>query len=133
MANNNKISRDEVLTLMKRWYAQLDGHLPHSEFEALLAPNFEMQMPEGVFRGFTGFQLWYENVLQQFFDETHTLTEVSIKEPGDPCLVTVNVSWIGNFWKETAARSQTIVLNSYHTVKVGRASDGTPRIETYIN
>ncbi len=130
--SDKPLTRDEIYVLAKRWYAQLDAHAPSSEYEDVLASNIEMHYPEGVFRGFSGFQQWYENVLHLFFDETHTLTEVSIQEQGNPCSATVVVNWVGSFWDETAARSQTIVLDSYHTWKVGRAEDGTPRIATYI-
>jgi hypothetical protein len=110
------ITEAEVQQLATRWYAMLDAHVPVEEYTDLLAADgLEMRYPEATLRNFADFTAWYERVTRLFFDEVHTLKEVAVPQPAAEPEATVVVNWQASFWKPPAAKSERIVLDSYHT------------------
>jgi hypothetical protein len=123
---------DQVRRFAADWFHRLDVHAPSADYRPLIAGDaFELQVPEGVFRGFDGFRQWYERALQLFFDEAHTLKVVEPAEAGGDVRVQVVVNWQASTWTAPAARSQRIKLDAYQTWVLGRSGNSFV-IKTYI-
>ena len=99
------------------WFHKLDNHAPPDDYETLLdGDHLEMRMPEGTFRGFSGFRQWYERVLGLFFDEVHTIKQVVVASGGAADLeVKVVVHWEASTWTPPNAKSRRIKMDAYQT------------------
>ena len=82
------------------WFHRLDNHAPPEDYAALSdGDHLEMHMPEGTFRGLSGFRQWYERVLGLFFDEVHTIKQVVVASGGAADVeVKVVVHWEASSW-----------------------------------
>ncbi|MDJ0687495.1 MAG: hypothetical protein QNJ41_03200 [Xenococcaceae cyanobacterium MO_188.B32] len=131
----SKITQAEVQELADVWYKKLDVHAPLEEFKPLLADaGVKMVFPEATVEGWEGFSGWYERVIGIFFDEVHTLKEVTTTPKGDDKAdVKVVVKWEASVWKPPAPTSERIVLDAYQTWEVQRSPEtGKPVVLTYI-
>ncbi len=129
------ITQAEVQELAEVWYKKLDVHAPLEEFKPLLADSgVKMVFPEATVEGWEGFSGWYERVIGIFFDEVHTLKEVTTTPKGDnKAEVKVVVKWEASVWKPPAPTSERIVLDAYQTWEVQRSPEtGKPVVLTYI-
>ena len=129
------ITQAEVQELAEVWYKKLDVHAPLEEFKPLLADSgVKMVFPEATVEGWEGFSGWYERVIGIFFDEVHTLKEVTTTPKGDnKAEVKVVVKWEASVWKPPAPTSERIVLDAYQTWEVQRSPQtGKPVVLTYI-
>lgn len=135
MSNLAPLSETEVKEFAAEWYRQLDIHAPVEDYiPFLVEKEFEIQVPEGTFRGFEGFKSWYENALNLFFDEVHTIKNITLtsvsKEKAD---IKVIVNWQASTWKSPAPKSERIVMDAYQTWVVKRSPvNQKPVISTYI-
>lgn len=124
----------EVYELAQTWYENLDVHAPLEELIPLLAPEgLEMIFPEGAIEGLEGFKQWYDRVIHLFFDEVHTLTNVTAFPKTGYTEVKVAVKWEASRWNAPAPQSERIVAEAYQTWRVVRSpSTGKPVILTYV-
>ncbi|WP_095497881.1 NAD(P)H-dependent oxidoreductase [Paraferrimonas haliotis] len=77
----------KVSEFAKQWFAMMDA-LPESTdaFEALLADDFSMLMPEGEFSGVSGFRDWYQLARASFKPGAqHTLEQIGDVTEQDGC------------------------------------------------
>jgi hypothetical protein len=134
VANIAPLTESEVNQLVADWYLKLDVHAPLEEYIPLLAEEgLEMRFPEVTAYGFDGFKDWYERVIGIFFDEVHTLKEVTVTPSAVQANVKVVVKWEASIWKAPAAKSERIVLDAYQTWVVERSPNTEkPVILTYI-
>ncbi|MGH8930667.1 MAG: hypothetical protein ACRDZO_08595 [Egibacteraceae bacterium] len=72
--------------LVDDWYRKLDEHAPFDEVLALVAHDgFEIQVPEGTFRGPDEFKrLYEEGWIRRFFDEAHKVKNSPSRLPAIP-------------------------------------------------
>ena len=134
MSNLKPIAQAEMEEMAAEWYKKLDVHAPLEEYVPMLASEgLKMVFPEATVEGFEGFKGWYERVIGIFFDEVHTLKEVSVTPKGDKADVKVVVKWEASVWKPPAPTSERIVLDAYQTWEVQRSPEsGKPVVLTYI-
>jgi hypothetical protein len=127
------LSANEVHQLASDWYRKLDVHAPLVEVLPLLASDqCEMVFPEATLRGLADFEQWYERVIRIFFDEVHTLKDVSSEIHEDGADVHVVVYWEASVWNAPNATSKRIKLHAYQTWFVKRdAISGAPVIAKY--
>ncbi len=134
VANIAPLTQSEVNQLAVDWYRKLDVHAPLEEYIPFLAEEgLEMRFPEATVYGFDGFKGWYERVIGIFFDEVHTLKEVTVTPSGDKANVKVVVKWEASIWKPPAAKSERIITDAYQTWIVQRSpKTQNPVISIYI-
>ncbi|MDX1929743.1 MAG: hypothetical protein SFV81_24670 [Pirellulaceae bacterium] len=124
---------DEVRQLAADWYRKLDVHAPLADVLPLLAEEHcEMVFPEATLSGLGDFERWYEGVIRIFFDEVHTLKDVTVDITEDGAKVQVVVYWEASAWNAPAAKSKRIKLYAYQTWFVQRSHlTGKPVIAKY--
>ncbi|BAY94486.1 MULTISPECIES: nuclear transport factor 2 family protein [unclassified Tolypothrix] len=128
------LTQPEILEFAKAWYRKLDIHVPVDEYAPLLASDVELRFPEATVKGFEGYSGWYDRVINIFFDEVHTVKEVTVKSAtAEKADVQVVVKWEASVWKAPAATSERIVLDAYQTWEVKRSPEtNKPVISVYI-
>ena len=122
-----------IRELAEVWYQKLDVHAPFEELVPLVASDgLEMYWPEGPTFGIDGFKGWYERVTRTFFDEVHTLKEVTVTGRGDEADVKVVVNWQAKVWNPPEPKSKWLGMDARQTWVVRRAEDGRPVISKYV-
>jgi len=120
------LDQDAVRQLVDRWYLALDVHAPFEELVPLVAATgLEMYWPEGPTFGIDGFKGWYERVTRTFFDEVHTLKDLTITPRGDTADVKLTVNWQAKVWTPPEPKSKWLGMDAHQTWVVGRSGDGT--------
>lgn len=134
MSNLPHLTEAEVNELAAEWYRKLDIHAPMVEILPLLADEeLEMVFPEGPAYGYKGFEKWYQRVIRIFFDEVHTLKEVTLTRAGDTAEVKVVVQWEASMWNPPDAKSARINSDAYQRWVVKRLPEtGKPIVVKYI-
>ncbi|MDJ0846680.1 MAG: hypothetical protein QNJ08_20885 [Crocosphaera sp.] len=129
------LTQTEINDFATKWYHNLDIHVPLEDYKSLLVDEaLTLQFPEGTFTGFDGFREWYEPVIRKFFDEVHTIKEVTLTSVAEEyAYVKVIVNWQASIWNPPSPKSERIVLDAYQTWKVVRSRiTQEPVIATYI-
>lgn len=134
MSNSTPLTEAEIKELATTWYKKLDVHAPMVELLPLLTDQeLEMVFPEATVYGHAGFEGWYQRVIRIFFDEVHTLKQVTPTISGDKADVQVVVQWEASVWNPPAAASARIKLDAYQRWVVKRSPEtGKPVIVRYI-
>lgn len=135
MSNLEPLTESEVKEFAADWYRKLDVHAPLEDYIPLLAEEgVEMRFPEATVYGFDGFKGWYERVIGIFFDEVHTLKEVTLtSSTAEKADVKVVVRWEASVWNPPAPTSDRIILDAYQTWVVQRSpKTQKPVIQIYI-
>jgi hypothetical protein len=124
----------EIRAFAEDWYRKLDVHAPMVEILPLLDENVECHWPEGITIGYVGFEGWYQRVIRIFFDEVHTVKEVTPgSSNGGDVEVKVVVNWQAKVWNPPDAKSKWLGMDAYQTWVVRRsATSGKPVIASYI-
>lgn len=118
------LTQQSIQTLAEVWYKKLDVHAPMVELLPLLAEEeLEMVFPEATVYGHAGFEGWFQRVIRIFFDEVHTVKEVSSEISGDTASVKVVVQWEASVWNAPEANSKRIMLDAYQTWEVKQLTD----------
>ncbi len=118
------LKQQSIQTLAEAWYKKLDVHAPMVELLPLLADEeLEMVFPEATVYGYAGFEGWFQRVIRIFFDEVHTVKEVSSEISGDTASVKVVVQWEASVWNAPEANSKRIMLDAYQTWEVKQLTD----------
>jgi hypothetical protein len=127
------LSEAEIKEFADDWYHKLDVHAPMVEILPLLDEAVECHWPEGITIGYAGFEGWYQRVIRLFFDEVHTVKEVTPKPGGGDVEVKVVVNWQAKIWNPPDAKSKWLGMDAYQTWIVRRsAATGKPVIASYI-
>ncbi len=129
------LTEAEVKGFVDDWYlVKLDTHVPMEEIVPLVADEgLEMVLPETTLHGVDDFKNWYDRIINTFFDEVHTIKEVSVTTAGDRADVKVVVNWQAHVWQPPAAKSQWLGFDAYQTWEVKRsATTGKPVITRYV-
>jgi len=122
MSNLAPLTTEEVQALASEWYRKLDVHAPMVEILPLLADEeLEMVFPEATVHGYTGFEGWYQRVIRQFFDEVHTLKEVTPIPVEGAVEVKVVVQWQASIWNPPNPKSDRIKCDAYQRWVVKRS------------
>lgn len=116
---SQQLTNESITALADNWYKKLDVHAPMVELLPLLADEeLEMVFPEATITGWAGFEGWFQRVIRIFFDEVHTLKEVTSTVQGDQAEVKVVVQWEASVWNAPEATSKRIVADAYQTWQV---------------
>lgn len=120
------VTKESIQELADVWYKKLDVHAPMVELLPLLADEgLEMVFPEVTIYGWAGFEGWFQRVIRIFFDEVHTLKEVTPTIQGDKATVNVIVKWEASVWNAPEAASKRIIADAYQTWEVGEVNGKT--------
>ena len=123
----------EIWSFASNWYRYLDVHAPLDSFRPLLTDNVQLVFPEATVTGFEGYSSWYNNVVNIFFDEQHTLKIADISNQTDEsCEVHVVVNWHASIWNAPEARSTRLMMDADQTWEVMRTSNGQLAVSKYI-
>jgi hypothetical protein len=127
-------TENAVRDLAARWYRALDQHASVESVLGFLADDgLEMVFPETTAHGCSGFRDWYAAVTHRFFNEVHTLREVTITATGPGTAeATVVVNWQASVWNPPAPRSQWLGFDAYQTWTLLTQPDGAARIQRYV-
>jgi hypothetical protein len=107
MSSLAPLSEAEVRQFVNIWFAKLDVHASVDELLPMLADtDLEMHFPEGTWHNYGEFQRWYEIVTHRFFDEVHTMKELTIRPEGEQASVRLIVNWQAHIWNAPAPKSQ---------------------------
>lgn len=110
------LTQQSIKDFAVSWYKLLDVHAPQVDFLPLLADKeLEMVFPEATIYGHEGFEGWFQRVIRIFFDEVHTVKEVTATINGDEANVKVVVQWEASLWNAPEAYSKRIVCDAYQT------------------
>jgi SnoaL-like domain len=125
--------QDAVRSFAARWYQALDRHDDvESVLEMLIDEGLEMRFPETTARGYSGFRDWYQAVTHRFFDEVHTLREVTVTGgTPDAAVAKVVVNWQAKIWNPPDAKSQWLGFDAFQTWTMVPGPDG-PQIALYV-
>lgn len=129
------LTEEEIKRLAIDWYHKLDLHAPVEDVLPLLAEDgFEIQVPEGTFKGRDEFKHLYEQGwIRRYFDEVHELKELSFTPAGGNAEVKVVVNWKARSWDPPAPKSTQIDMDAYQTWVVQRShGSDQPVILSYI-
>ncbi|HLZ57027.1 MAG TPA: hypothetical protein VKR06_08780 [Ktedonosporobacter sp.] len=128
------LKQADVKQLVDDWYAKLDVHAPVEDLLPMLADQgLEMQFPEGIWHDKTAFSNWYTSVTNRFFDEIHTMKELSIAISGATATVQLVVNWQAHIWNPPAAKSEWLGFDAAQRWIVQASSQiQKPVIVTYI-
>lgn len=128
----DRMTEQAIRKLVDDWYLALDRH---DRFDAVkdmvVDDGLEMRFPETTARGHAGFGEWYEAVTNKFFDEKHTVTDVSTTIDGEQATVRVQVNWQAMVWSPPEPRSTWLGFDADQTWVVVAGENG-PRIKTYV-
>ena len=123
----------ELWSFAANWYRFLDIHAPLDSFKPLLTDDVQLVFPEATVSGFEGYSGWYNNVINIFFDEVHTLKVADIVKQSDSvCEVHVVVNWHASIWDAPAARSTRLMMDADQTWEVKRLSNGNLAVSKYM-
>jgi len=128
------LTKSEVERLVNDWYRALDVHAPVEELFPMLADGgLEMRFPEGTFRGHQGAEDWYHAVINEYFDEVHTVKDLDTSLADEEAEVKIRVNWQARIWNRPAAQSEWLGYDAFQTWKVGREPQSRRAvIVTYI-
>ena len=134
MISATPLTEPEVKELVDAWYKALDVHAPFEELVPLVASEgLEMYWPEGPTFGVEEFKGWYDRVTRTFFDEVHTMKELTITPRGNEADVKLVVNWQAKVWNPPDAKSKWLGMDARQTWVVGRSSDGSRAvIQKYV-
>ncbi len=134
MSTANPITEAEVRAFVEDWYlVKLDTHAPVADIAAMVQPNVEFVLPETSFVGREAFCQWYERIVNTFFDEVHTITELTIVPAGTKAEVKVVVNWQARTWQGPAAKSNWLGFDAYQTWEMKRSPEtGQVAIQRYV-
>jgi hypothetical protein len=128
----SELTAASIDTMARDWYRALDQHVALESVLAFLVDDgLEMRFPEGTSRGHAGFTDWYNAVTTRFFDEVHTVrevTEVSLSPTEAEIKVVVN--WQARMHEGQAAASSWLGFDAYQTWTVVPGED-QPLIKIY--
>jgi hypothetical protein len=122
MNDTAPITAADVRELAADWYSRWDAHAPAEEFKPLLATEgVQIQHGDTPLEGFAGFTTWYEAANNTFFDEVHTVKEVTLLSGTEPVNVRLVANWQASRWTPPAAKSERINADASHTWVVTRS------------
>jgi hypothetical protein len=123
-----------INSMVGDWYRALDRHDELSSvLRYLVDDGLEMRFPETTSRGHDGFAEWYKAVTNRFFDEVHTVTQVTVSNlTANSADVKVVVNWQAKIWNPPAPKSEWLGFDAYQTWEVVAGPNDEVQIKTYI-
>jgi len=111
------LAQETVREMAVRWYSGLDNHLPETQMlKFLVEEGLEQQWPNWHVQNLDDFDGWYQDALNTFFDEHHTIKELTVTPRADGNAdVKVFVNWKARVWKPREARSKFLDLDIHQT------------------
>src|SRR2546423_14874209 len=91
-----------------------------------------MRFPEATLHDQQEFTRWYETVTHRFFDEAHTVKQVTVRaNGGDQADLDVVVNWKARMWDAPEAKSKPLDMDSVQGWTVRQENGGRPVITVY--
>ncbi len=131
----NPLSQEVVYEMAVKWYGGLDNHVPEPQLLKLLQEEgLEMQWPDYHVQNIDDFDGWYQRALGIFFDEQHTIKELTVTPSADGTYgdVKVFVNWKARVWTHRDARSKYLNLDIHQTWVVVPSPDGSRPLIKFI-
>jgi hypothetical protein len=114
------------------WFRKLDEHVREVELlPFLVSEGLKQNWPDYKVESLGDFEGWYQRALRLFFDEIHTVKEVTptIDAGGNSATVKVVVNWEASTWNPGDRNSKRIKMDAYQTWIVVPGPAGTPQIK----
>ena len=126
------LTERSITAFVTEWYQGLDRHDDLESMLEFLSPDgLEMRFPEVTSHGYDGFTEWYTTVTARFFDEVHTVREVTTRSlTEDAAEIEVLVNWQARIHDGRAAKSVWLGFDAYQTWTVIAGPSG-PLIQIY--
>jgi hypothetical protein len=124
---NTSVTKSEVRQFIEQWFAKLDAHAPLEEVLPLVADQeLEMRLPENkdkgtVAKGHKDFVPWYENAINTYFDEVHTIHALKIMPSQDSAKVEMVLQWRPAVWKAPEAKRKQLGFFAAQTWELKRS------------
>ncbi len=115
------------------WFRKLDEHVREVELlPFLVSEGLKQNWPDYKVESLGDFEGWYQRALRLFFDELHTVKEVTptIDADGRRAIVKVVVNWQASTWTPGDRNSKRLHMDAYQTWEVVSGPAGTPQIKT---
>jgi hypothetical protein len=108
------IAPEQIRAFATAWFQALDVHAPIGECFSMLAENMlHMNFPDADIRDHASFKKWYDRVINSFFDEKHTISDIEIlSSTEDRTKIKVVVRWQAIWCNPPAPDSQRIDLEA---------------------
>jgi len=108
------IAAEQIRAFAIAWFRALDLHAPIGECFAMLAENaLHMNFPDADIRDYASFKTWYDRVINCFFDEKHTISDIEILSANeDRAEMKVVVRWQAVWCNPPAPDTQRIDLEA---------------------
>jgi hypothetical protein len=143
VVDGNGLAQPAIEAFARDWYRKLDRHVPATELLPMLsATELRFELPEGPLTSLDQFRAWYEGgqvgdrafpgVINIFFDEVHTVTQVAVSGSGARVTVDVEVNWQARRWYPPAPRSQWIGFDAFQQWEMTLSPAGAPVIARYV-
>jgi ketosteroid isomerase-like protein len=120
------LTPDQVRNFVTNWYEGTNDHKPVGQLLDMLADDVEMLYPNRPepFTGKEAFRKWYDDVLQQFFDETHKVEAIDITLlDSNHAEARVTVRWERRSWPVGEAKSKYDASLSHQRFEIARSPD----------
>ena len=113
MTASAKLNEQNIKDFVAAWYVALDVHAPVEECRKFLADEkLRMVFPDGDITEFASFKVWYDRVINIFFDENHNVQSVVAKIAGDEASLDVVVGWQASWFVPPAAKSRRVSMDA---------------------
>jgi hypothetical protein len=105
---------EQIQAFATAWFRALDVHAPIHECFRMLAENaLHMNFSDADIRDYASFKKWYDRVINCFFDEKHTISDMEIlSATEDRTEIRVVVRWQAIWCNPPAPDSQRIDLEA---------------------
>jgi hypothetical protein len=124
--------RLEIMLLVRNWFKKLTDHALLDELVAMLASDgFTMKFVDAELKSINDFTVWYERVVQTYFDQKHDIRNVDIMMQGSEAELVIFVNWQARTWNGRDGYSRQLNCDAMQTWQVVQAEHGW-KIKKYI-
>jgi len=111
--SNTPITEEQIKTFVAAWYQALDFHLPIEQVYPMLAvEGLRVVFPDGDITDHASFKVWYDRVINLFFNENHYVQSVESEIHGDTATLNIVVGWQASWWEPPAAKSKRVSMDA---------------------
>ncbi len=127
---SSSMSTEQINAFVAAWYRALDFHVPIEEVYPYLADvGLNVQFPDGNITDLASFKVWYDRVINLFFDENHNVVSVESNVTGDTAILDIVVAWQASWWEPPAAKSKRTSMNATQQWTVRKSSKNSYGLE----
>ena len=110
---SDALNHPNIVAFVNAWYRSLDVHDPIEILYSYLAGDgLNMQFPDGDIKDEASFAVWYNRVINIFFDENHVVQSVESRIGDGEAELDVVVGWQASWWQAPAAKSKRVSMDA---------------------